>query len=68
MTKLSDAGNNAGDNATKPVVFATNELEIIAAPGNPKGVTGVFDCANPDVIVNSSQGQKILAKYGFDSS
>jgi molybdate transport system substrate-binding protein len=47
MTKLTDAGQNA----TEPVVFATNIAEIIVAPGNPEGITGVADLANPDLIV-----------------
>ena len=36
MTKLTDAAGNAGE----PEVFATNLLEIIVEPGNPKGITG----------------------------
>lgn len=47
MTKLTDAGNNGSE----PVVFATNVAEIIVAPGNPKGITGVADLANEDLIV-----------------
>ncbi len=47
MTKLTDAGNNA----TEPVVFATNVLSIIVGPGNSKGITGVADLANDDLIV-----------------
>jgi molybdate transport system substrate-binding protein len=47
MTKLTDAGGNAG----APVVFATNRAEIIVEPGNPKGITGVADLANEDLIV-----------------
>ena len=47
MTKLTDAGNHA----TEPVVFANNLLEIIVAPGNPLGITGVADLANQDLIV-----------------
>ena len=31
-------------------MFATNSLEIIVGPGNPKGITGVADLANPDLI------------------
>jgi len=46
MTKLTDAGNNG----TAPAVFATNSLEIIVGPGNPEGITGVADLANPDII------------------
>ena len=46
MTKLTDAGNNGAE----PEVFATNSLEIIVGPGNPRGITGVADLANPDII------------------
>jgi molybdate transport system substrate-binding protein len=34
-----------------PVVFATNLLTIIVPAGNPGGVTGVEDLANPDLTV-----------------
>jgi molybdate transport system substrate-binding protein len=46
MTKLTDAGNNGSD----PEVFATNLLEIIVAPDNPLGITGVEDLGNDDLI------------------
>jgi molybdate transport system substrate-binding protein len=46
MDKLVDAGLNGGE----PVIFATNLLTIIVAPGNPKGITGVADLANNDLI------------------
>lgn len=47
MTKLTDAGENAGD----PVAIAKNTFEIIVEKGNPKAVTGVADLANPDLVV-----------------
>lgn len=47
MTKLTDAG----DNGSEPVVFTTNLAEIIVAPGNPEGITGVADLANEDLVV-----------------
>lgn len=34
-----------------PVVFTTTQLEIIVGPGNPSGVSGLADLADPDVIV-----------------
>jgi molybdate transport system substrate-binding protein len=34
-----------------PTVFAHNTLEIVVAPGNPKGVKGLADLARPDLIV-----------------
>jgi len=47
MTKLVDAGNTA----TKPVMFTTNLSEIIVGPGNPRGITGIADLANEQLIV-----------------
>lgn len=47
MTRLTDAGNNAGE----PVVFATNFAEIIVAPGNPEGISGLADLADPGLTV-----------------
>lgn len=37
--------------ATDPVVFATNTLELVVPAGNPAGVTGVDDLANPDLRI-----------------
>jgi molybdate transport system substrate-binding protein len=47
MDKLTDAELNG----TEPVVFGTNLLTIIVAPGNPLGITGVEDLADPDIKV-----------------
>src|SRR4051794_23329551 len=47
MDKLTAASLNG----TEPVIFATNLLQIIVAPGNPKGITGVADLAKPDLKV-----------------
>ena len=41
MQKVVDAGGISGT----PEVFATNSLEIIVAPGNPEGITGLADLA-----------------------
>jgi molybdate transport system substrate-binding protein len=45
MDKLTGAGLNG----TEPVIFATNLLTIIVAPGNPKGITGVADLESSDI-------------------
>lgn len=47
MAKLTAAGEARGE----PVVFATNRLEIVVEDGNPLGITGVADLADPDVIL-----------------
>jgi molybdate transport system substrate-binding protein len=43
--------NEGGGNATEPVVAARNTFEIIVGPGNPKGIAGVADLTDPDLIV-----------------
>ena len=47
MTKLIDAGENAGD----PVAIAKNTFQIIVEPGNPTGVADLADLADPALIV-----------------
>lgn len=59
MTKLTDAGGNAGP----PQAFATNELEIIVEPGNPKGITGVADLAPADVLYVTCAPEVPIGKY-----
>jgi molybdate transport system substrate-binding protein len=46
MAKLTDAGATGGE----PEVFAQNALRIIVPPGNPRGITGLSDLAEPEVI------------------
>lgn len=45
MTRLSDEGLVGGE----PVDFATNVLEIAVPPGNPAGIGGLADLADPGV-------------------
>jgi len=59
MSKLTDAGGNAGD----PRVFATNSLQIIVEPGNPKGITGVADLAESDVLYVTCAPEVPIGKY-----
>jgi molybdate transport system substrate-binding protein len=47
MDKLTDAGANDGD----PVVFAHNLSEIVVAPGNPLGISGIDDLMDDDLIL-----------------
>jgi molybdate transport system substrate-binding protein len=46
MTRLTSDGFTTGTSQ----VFAHNQLEIVVAPGNPKGITGLADLAKPGVI------------------
>ncbi|MET0458401.1 MAG: molybdate ABC transporter substrate-binding protein, partial [Ilumatobacteraceae bacterium] len=59
MTTLTDAAGNAGD----PVVFARNSLEIAVEPGNPNGITGVADLANPDLVIVTTAPEVPIGKY-----
>jgi len=59
MTKVTDADQNASE----PVVFATNVAEIIVEAGNPEGVTGVEDLSNPDLIVVQCAPEVPCGKY-----
>ncbi len=59
MTKLTDAG----DHATESVVFATNRAEIIVGPGNPKGITGVADLADEELILVLCAPEVPCGKY-----
>ena len=59
MTKLTDAGGNAGE----PTVFATNTLQIIVEPGNPKGIAGVADLAKSDILYVTCAPEVPIGKY-----
>jgi molybdate transport system substrate-binding protein len=47
MTTVTDASLTASD----PVVFVTNTLELVVPKGNPAGVTGLADLANPNLSI-----------------
>jgi molybdate transport system substrate-binding protein len=59
MRKALDAGSITG----KPQVFATNELQIIVEPGNPKGITAVADLAEPGVIYVAAAADVPIGTY-----
>lgn len=59
MAKLADAEGNAGE----PQVFATNSLQIIVEPDNPKGITGVADLADPGIIYVTCAPEVPIGKY-----
>ena len=59
MDKLVEAGRNDG----APMTFATNSLEIIVEPGNPLGITGVADLADPDIIFVTCDPEVPIGAY-----
>ena len=47
MQRLVDSGEAAG----RPRIFATNRLQIVVGPGNPKAIRSLSDLAAPDTVV-----------------
>jgi molybdate transport system substrate-binding protein len=59
MTKVIDRAGTAA----APEVFATNRLEVIVAPGNPLGITGLADLADPDLIFVTAAPDVPIGEY-----
>jgi molybdate transport system substrate-binding protein len=68
MTKLTDAGAAQGE----PITIARNSMEIIVETGNPEGITGLADLAEPglitvlcaDTVPCGKNAAKVLADAG----
>ena len=63
MDKLNGAGFASGN----PLVFAHNQLEIVVAPGNPKGINSLADLAKPDLIYISEGPTVPAGKYALQA-
>jgi len=63
MDKLTADGFTTGSSK----VFAHNQLEIVVAPGNPKGITGLYDLAKPGVIYISEAATVPAGKYSLQA-
>lgn len=50
-TSIMDEVVLADETAGEPEIFATNELQIAVPAGNPAGVTGLEDFAQPDLLL-----------------
>ena len=59
MDRLKADGLTSGD----AQVFAHNQLEIVVAPGNPKGIKALADLAKPGVIYISEAATVPAGKY-----
>jgi molybdate transport system substrate-binding protein len=63
MQKVVDAGLAAG----QPQAFATNELQIAVAPGNPKRIAGLADLAQSDVVLVLAAPTVPAGKYALEA-
>jgi molybdate transport system substrate-binding protein len=63
MDKLTADGFTAGTSQ----VFAHNQLEIVVAPANPKGITGLADLAKPGVIYITEAPTVPAGKYSLQA-
>jgi len=63
MDKLKGDGFTTGT----PQGFARNKLEIVVAPGNPKGITGLADLAKPGVIYITAGPTVPAGKYALQA-
>ena len=62
-TTNMDKLTRAGLNGSEPVIFARNNLAIIVAKGNPKGLAGLADLAQRDLKVVLCAEQVPCGKY-----
>ena len=62
MTQVVDAGA-----ATGPEKFATNQLQIAVPAGNPAGVTGLADFADPDLTGGLCAEEVPCGPFGRDA-
>jgi molybdate transport system substrate-binding protein len=61
MDKLTADGFTVGSSS----IFAHNQLEIVVAPGNPKGITGLADLAKPGMIYITEAPTVPAGKYSL---
>jgi len=63
MDKLKGDGFTTGP----PQVFARNKLEIVVAPGNPRGITGLADLAKAGVLYITEAPTVPAGKYALQA-
>jgi molybdate transport system substrate-binding protein len=63
MDNLTRDGFTVGTSS----IFAHNQLEIVVAPGNPKGITGLADLAKPGVIYITEAPTVPAGKYSLQA-
>ncbi|MEX2551417.1 MAG: molybdate ABC transporter substrate-binding protein, partial [Actinomycetota bacterium] len=63
MKRVTDTGVVEGD----PLVFIKNRLQIIVAPGNPRGIKGLSDLVDPSLKVVLAAPQVPVGKYAREA-
>jgi molybdate transport system substrate-binding protein len=63
MDRLNADGFTAGTSH----VFARNKLELVVAPGNPRGITGLADLAKPGLIYITAAPTVPAGKYALQA-
>ncbi len=59
MAAIVEAGGSVGD----PVVFATNSMAVLVGAGNPLGIDGLDDLADPELVVVVCAPQAPCGRY-----
>lgn len=62
-TAKMDALVDDGAVTAEPAVFATNDLQIIVGAGNPRGITGLADLADPGLLVVACSPEVPIGAY-----
>jgi molybdate transport system substrate-binding protein len=63
MAKLTDAALNGSE----PRVFAENQLRIIVPAGNPEGIEGLADLADPGLVYVTAAPEVPIGRYAAES-
>ena len=66
-TPNMDKAYAAGFASGTPLVFAHNQLEIVVAPGNPKGINSLADLSKPGVIYITEGSTVPAGKYSLQA-
>jgi molybdate transport system substrate-binding protein len=67
MRSLLESSRNAGTEMAAPQVFAQNQLALLLARGNPRGITGLSDLNRPDIRFAMAGPQVPAGRYAREA-